>query len=192
MPKDEDYQMRPGQDLPETEAPESGEPGDFIAADDDSAEVENLRAELAAWKQKASEAIDKSARAQADFTNSRRRLEQEGGQRLNLAVGRIVKDLLPVLDNLERALAVDDATTDVKSVKTGVQGVYAQFVDIMRQQQVQRLMPKPGDEFDPNTMQALMQEESAEVEAGKVTRTFQPGYAYEGRNIRPAQVAVAK
>ena len=165
------------QDVEDVPADEAGEAGDPLAA-----EIENLRAE----KQALSE---KLARVQADYQNSQRRLEKEMDQRLKVAAGHLVKAFLPVVDNLERAIDVSESA-DTRSVLEGVRGTYEQWMDVLRKNGVERIAPEPGTPFDPTHMEALMQE-AADYPASSVTRLLQPGYEFEGRVLRPAQVAVS-
>lgn len=163
----------------ENRAPEApGEPdGDL------QAEIENLRAEKQA-------AYEKLARVQADYQNAQRRLEKEMDQRLRIAAGQLIKAFLPVLDNLERALDVPESA-DVKSVVAGVRGTYDQWLEVLEKNGVEPIAPEPGTPFDPNQMEALMQE-SGEYDVPTVTRLLQRGYSFDGRVIRPAQVAVSQ
>ena len=148
------------------------------------AEIENLGAEKAAL-------FEKLARTQADYQNSRRRLENDATQHLTLAVGRLIRSLLPVVDNLERALALDPEKTDVKAVLNGVNGTYQQFLDVLKSQGVEAISPEPGTPFDPNRHEALMQE-AGDYDEPTVTRLLQKGYTFGGKPVRAAQVAVSK
>ncbi|MGH7213496.1 MAG: nucleotide exchange factor GrpE [Tepidisphaeraceae bacterium] len=103
--------------------------------------------------------------------------------------------MLPVIDNFERALAVDPAKTDTASVLRGMQIVHDQWMDMLKKQQVEEIAPKPGDLFDPNRHEALMQADAPPELAGKgpvVVQTLGKGYALHDRTLRPAQVAVSK
>jgi molecular chaperone GrpE len=164
------------QDVEDVPADEAGEAGDAAA------EVENLRAEKQAL-------YEKLARVQADYQNSQRRLEKEMDQRLKVAAGHLVKAFLPVVDNLERAIDVPESA-DTQSVLEGVRGTYEQWMDVLRKNGVERIAPEPGTPFDPTHMEALMQE-PADYPTPSVTRLLQPGYEFEGRVLRPAQVAVS-
>ncbi|MGF1632855.1 MAG: nucleotide exchange factor GrpE [Phycisphaerae bacterium] len=148
------------------------------------AEIERLRAEKDA-------AFEKMARVQAEYQNSRRRLDTEFAQRLQIASAELIRAILPVIDNFERGLAVDPATASTESILQGLQGVHDQMLEVLARQGVERVSPEAGTPFDPNEMEALMQE-SAEGEPNHVTRVFQPGYKINGRPLRPAQVAVSK
>ena len=134
---------------------------------------------------------ERLARATADFQNSRRRLQAESDQRAQYANASLIKSLLPVIDNFERALAQDPSKTDAASLLKGMQIVHDQWLNVLRQQQVQEIDPKPGDPFDPTRHEALMQQPSDHPE-GSVTQTMQKGYALHDRTLRPAQVAVAR
>ena len=154
-----------------------GEPTDL------EAEVENLRAEKQAL-------YEKLARVQADYQNSQRRLEKDMNQRLTLAAGQLVKAFLPVLDNLERAMDVPP-TADLQSVLSGVRGTHEQWLDVLKKNGVEAVAPAAGTPFDPSQMEALMQE-PAEYDTPTVTRLLAKGYTFDGKTIRPAQVAVSK
>jgi molecular chaperone GrpE len=157
-----------------------GEP----AAGGDGTEFERLKAERDML-------FEKLARAQADFQNSRKRLQAESDQRAQYANANVIKSLLPVIDNFERALAVDPDKTDSKSILKGMQIVHDQWLNVLKQQQVQEIAPQPGEPFDPNRHEALMQQPSNHPE-GSVVQTLQKGYSLHDRTLRPAQVAVSK
>jgi len=135
---------------------------------------------------------ERLARATADFQNSRKRLQAESDQRAQYANSTLIKSLLPVIDNFERALAQDPSKTDAASLLKGMQIVHDQWLNVLRQQQVQEIDPKPGEPFDPTRHEALMQQPSAEHPDGSVTQTLQKGYALHDRTLRPAQVAVGR
>ena len=151
----------------------------------------SLRAELDAVRAEKDAIYEKLARAQADYTNSRQRLEKDAQQSQQLALGRALKAFLPVVDNLERAIALDPDKTDAAAVLSGVKGTHAQFLEALKSQGVEPIAPAAGTPFDPNAMEALMQEEADHAEP-TVTRLLQPGYTHNGRPLRPAQVAVSR
>jgi molecular chaperone GrpE len=135
--------------------------------------------------------FEKLARAQADFQNSRKRLQAEADQRAQYANANLIKSLLPVIDNFERALAQDPAKTDTATLLKGMQIVHDQWLTVLKQQQVQEIAPQPGEPFDPNRHEALMQAPSPHPD-GSVVQTLQKGYALHDRTLRPAQVSVSK
>jgi molecular chaperone GrpE len=134
---------------------------------------------------------ERLARATADFQNTRRRLEAEADQRAQYANSALIKSLLPVIDNFERALAQDPSKTDASSLLKGMQIVHDQWLNVLRQQQVQEIAPQPGDPFDPTRHEALMQAQSSHP-PGSVVQTLQKGYSLHDRTLRPAQVSVSK
>ena len=135
------------------------------------------------------------ARATADFKNAQKRMQTEFDQRSQYANQSLIKSLLPVIDNFERALAVDPATVDVKSILKGLQLVHDQWISVLKQQQVAEIAPAPGDPFDAVAgMEAVMQQAPPPELAGKgqvVIQTFAKGYKLGDRVLRPAQVAVS-
>lgn len=135
--------------------------------------------------------FDRLARATADFQNIRKRQEQETEQRVQYANSTLIKALLPVIDNFERALAVDPAQTDSASILKGLQIVHDQLINALKQQNVEEIAPVPGEPFDPAHHQALIQQES-DHPPHTVVQLLQKGYALHGRTLRPAQVAVSK
>ena len=135
--------------------------------------------------------FERLARATADFQNTRKRLDAEADQRVQYANSALIKSLLPVIDNFERALAQDPEKTDARSILRGMQIIHDQWLNVLKQQLVEEIAPQPGEPFDPNRHEALMQQPS-EFEEGSVVQTLQKGYALHGRTLRPAQVAVSK
>ena len=147
-------------------------------------ELEQLRSERDSLYQRL-------ARATADFQNMRKRQEQDTEQRVQYANSALIKALLPVIDNFERALAVDPAKVDAASILRGLQIVHDQLINVLRQQQVEEIAPAPGTPFDPHRHQALMQQD-ATYPVPTVVQLLQKGYGLHGRTLRPAQVAVSK
>ena len=181
----EDFEQHDDEDDERFDASSAGTRADR-GGDDQSlrAEVENLRAEKQAL-------YEKLARVQADYQNSQRRLEKEMDQRLKLAGGHLVRAFLPVLDNLERALEAGGAATDVQGVLEGVRSTYEQWLEVLKKNGVEPIAPEPGTPFDPTYMEALMQEAAPDYPTQSVTRLLQRGYTFDGRVLRPAQVAVS-
>jgi molecular chaperone GrpE len=138
------------------------------------------------------DALNRLARVQADFANSRRRLEADAEQRLQYANSTLIKALLPVIDNFERALAVDNSKADAASVLKGLQLVHDQMMAVLAQQKVEVIAPAEGEAFDPNCHEAVMQQENDKYTDPAVLQTLQRGYSLHGRTLRPASVIVSK
>ena len=160
--------------------------------DDSPAQRDPQNAELQQLQQERDDLYQRLARATAEFQNSRRRLEADMEQRSQYANTTLIKAMLPVIDNFERALGVDPATSDAASIQKGLQLVHDQMMSVLKQHDVEVIAPEPGTKFDPNLHQALMQQSSGEYEEPTVTQLMQKGYSVHGRTIRPAQVAVSR
>ena len=138
--------------------------------------------------------FNRLARATAEFQNSRKRLEAEMEQRMEYANANLIKSLLPVIDNFERALGVDPAKSDSASILKGLQLVHDQWMTVLKSQAVEAINPKPGDAFNPAHHQALMQQADDKYKdhGPTVVQVLQKGYMLNDRVLRPAQVAVSK
>ncbi len=152
------------------------------------AEAAAARAEAEAARRQAEETLDQLRRLQADFTNYRRRMMEEQSRWRQEAEAELARALLPVVDNLERALAA--AGQDNHPVVQGVAMVHRQFLEVLRQAGVEPIAAQ-GQPFDPYRHEAVAREETAEHPDGTVIEVFQKGYLYRGRTLRPAMVKVA-
>lgn len=128
-------------------------------------------------------------RLRADYDNTLRRqkLDREAAEKFRAQ--SLLTDLLPVLDNLERALQVQVSSEDATSLYKGVEMVYRQFLDAANREGLE-VIATEGEAFDPNVHQAVMQEQDAEKESGVVLRELQKGYKLKERVLRPAMVSV--
>ena len=166
----------PPQESGETQAGESEE----TAPEDADAIREKYEAELA-------EKENRYLRLQADFENFRRRTRQEKEELGNLVTQNLLKDLLPFLDNFERALAAENS--DAESLRAGVEMMYKQLVEALKKEGLEYIETKDKP-FDPNFHQAVMRVEDAEKEDGTIVAELQKGYMVKGRVIRPSMVQV--
>jgi molecular chaperone GrpE len=144
-----------------------------------------LAEELEATRLERDQYLDALRRLKAEFENSRKRQERERARTFSMASERLVQDLLPVLDNLDRAL---EAGGDIRE---GVQATREQLAEVLAEE---GLLPvaSDGQPFDPNVHDAVMGQPSEEHEDGTIIQTFQRGYLLNGKPIRPAKVVVAK
>lgn len=161
-------------DTPEeaVEAPEAAEPIN---------EVEALNAELEQWKARA-------YRATADLDNGRRRMQKEMEDARRFAVNSLLRDLLPVADNLERAVA---ASTDGAGIIDGVKMVLNQMSAALDKHGARPFDPE-GKPFDPQFHQAMAQVEREDVAPGTVVQVYQRGWMLHDRLAREAMVVVSK
>ena len=144
-------------------------------------------AEPARLQQDLAEANEKVLRVQAELENYRKRVRREMEDERRYALLPFAKDLLTVVDNLERAIA---SGQEGEGLLEGVKMVSAQLQNVLNQHQCVRI-ETVGQPFDPNVHQAIAQEASSEHPAGTVTREAQSGYKLFDRVIRPAQVFVS-
>ncbi|MFD2369734.1 nucleotide exchange factor GrpE [Brevibacillus sp. GCM10020057] len=154
----------------------------------ESAEV-NWEQEAAHWKAQAEEHQNRMLRALADMENLRRRVRKEQEDLAKYASLKIVEELLPVLDNFERALAADKESMTLDSLLTGVNMVYRQMVQVFDKEGLTPIEAK-GKPFDPHVHQAVMQAQDPEFESGVVVEELQKGYMFKDRVVRPAMVKV--
>ncbi len=156
-----------------------------------SGDRDSLKQGRDALQQERDSLFERLARTTAEFQNARRRLEADKDQAVAFANSSLIKSLLPVLDNFERARSVDPAKADVATILKGMQIVHDQWMTVLKSQFVETIAPEPGAPFDPSKMEAIMHQPSAEYPPNTVTQLLQSGYALHGRTLRPAQVAVS-
>jgi len=149
-------------------------------------ETSALSRELEDVRRERDEYLDNMRRMKAEFDNSRTRLEREHARSVELASERLVTELLPILDNLERALEADG------DVKEGVEATRGQLVDILAEEGLNPISSEEGQSFDPAVHEALMGKPSEEHEEDTVIQTLERGYVLNGKPIRAAKVVVSK
>lgn len=152
-----------------------------------ASELDTVRARLAATEQ---ELANYKLRL-ADFENARKRLLRDAEVERKYAAEALAGDLLPALDNLDRALGAARAAGDTGPVAAGVAATVTQLLDILRRHGVTLIDCKPGTPFDPNRHQAVMQQPAGEFEPGQVVQVLQQGFTIHDRVLRPTSVVVA-
>jgi molecular chaperone GrpE len=173
---------------PELHADEAAAGG---AAFGDTELQADLAAELELARVQANDHLDTARRVQADFENFRKRMQREQADAIARAGQRIVEELLPAVDNLERAIDHAVAGGEVSSdLLKGVEMVHSQIIDVFRKEGVEVDDPF-GRLFDPAKEQAVGQREEPDVPEGTVVDVYQKGYTLAGKVIRPAMVVVS-
>jgi molecular chaperone GrpE len=178
MKTNEDFQNTPV-DV-EHELPQ-GDAGDELSAAQPS-EVEKLKAENAQY-------LDRLARLQAEFDNFRKRNLREQQEFREYALTDTLKQLLPILDSLDRATKVE--TVSAEELRSGVELIDRQFHDVLTRLGVEPISAQ-GQPFDPNLHQAIQMVESPEVPDNHVLDELQRGYRLRDRVLRAAMVRVAQ
>ena len=142
------------------------------------------------WQQEKEELLDQIKRKQADIDNLRRIGKKEQSEAREYALHQFLCRLLPVIDNLERALESAKADQSVPDGHVeGIEMIYKQLLQIMEQEGVCEIEAE-GCRFDPNYHHAVMQEDSTEEEPGTVLEELQKGYRHRDRVLRPSMVKV--
>ncbi|MBP3951316.1 nucleotide exchange factor GrpE [Bacillus suaedae] len=149
-------------------------------------EVQTTEAKLEA---EVAELTNRLLRAQADYDNFRRRSREEKEAAAKYRSQTVIEALLPVIDNFERALLVKPEAEEAKSLLQGMEMVYRQFQDTLKNEGVE-VIKTVGEAFDPHVHQAVMQVEEAGFESGHVVEELQKGYKLKDRILRPAMVKV--
>jgi len=181
----------------EPEYEETADVPDPLAGDETAAEQADAAGQASAGADEALAALQKERdsfkdqflRAVADFDNYRKRIDRERREVSEYAAADVILELLPIIDNFERALqapAVGD-----EAFKKGVELIHKQMLDLLRKRGV-TLIDALGADFDPNLHQAVMHEESPEHREGEVIGELRKGYTMNDRLLRPAMVKVAK
>lgn len=168
-------------------------------------EVETLRAQLELSQAKGRETMDRlreaherakdfqerAVRAQADLENYRKRAQKEKEEVQKFGAEKLLKDLLPVVDNLDRAMEAAEKTPDLDSFQKGVAMTRKSFEDALSRHGVKAFSAK-GQAFDPRMHEAVQQVETADVPAGHVVMELVRGFFLNERLVRPALVVVAR
>jgi molecular chaperone GrpE len=149
-----------------------------------------VRSETEQLKALADENHQRFLRAQADFDNFRRRSRQEKEEFAKYASLKLIEQLLPVVDNFERALAAARDITDPDALQKGVDMIFRQLGQILEQEGLKPI-DAVGQPFNPEYHQAIMQVESAEHEEGIVVEEIQKGYYLKDKVLRPTMVKVS-
>ncbi len=156
-------------------ADETGEAGGAPGAGDAALREENQKLR------------DQYLRSRADFENFRRRVEREKAEYFRYALADTLREILPVLDNFERALEHETAGSDFR---TGVEMIYKQLADLLARGGLKAIDPA-GEPFDPTYHEAIARHETTEVEPHLVVDVLQKGYLLHDRLLRPAMVRVS-
>jgi molecular chaperone GrpE len=190
----------PPEEEPVTSRDEAGEPsGEEDPANEEQKLAEKEAAEdgaqppaeddsLATLQRERDEYLDLARRAQADFENYRKRAAKEAAAAGQRAKSGLVRELLPVVDNLERALA--SAKEDEEHLAEGVRLVHSELIAVLERNGVEQFDPR-GERFDPGEHEALSMRSEDGAESGTVLDVVEKGYRANGSVLRPARVVVS-
>jgi molecular chaperone GrpE len=184
-------ERRPGQPAPDDPAPRPIELSPEDQAAEQPAEVAELREQLANKDKEIAELKDRYLRALADTDNIRKRMRQQSEDAIRLQRENLLRDLLPITDNLERAVEAARGGGNGKPIVEGVEMVLRSLLDFLRRNGVSP-RESVGRPFDPQFHEAVDHVESGEHPPNTVISEFHRGYQVGERVLRPARVAVAK
>jgi molecular chaperone GrpE len=145
---------------------------------------------FAALKRERDELYDRLLRATAEFDNYRKRIDRERRETSERVTASVLEDVLPIVDDFERALRTD-AGTAAEAYRTGLEIIYKQLQDMLTRRGVTPI-PTVGTDFDPHVHQAVAYDESPGHRDGEVVEELRRGYKVGERLLRPAMVRVAK
>jgi molecular chaperone GrpE len=179
------------QDNPSQENP-ANDQADTVELSGEQAVISKLETELAQAQNKLADQQDLMLRIKADAENARRRASQDVEKAHKFALEKFAGDLLPVVDNLERALGFINREDEAfAGIIEGVELTMKSFLDTVGKYGVQQIDPQ-GQQFNPDQHQAMTIQPSADVAPNTVTFVMQKGYELNGRLLRPAMVGVSK
>ncbi len=183
-------------ETPKTDAPEATpvEAAAETAAPEETRPEEDLRARLEAKEKEAAENYDRYLRAAAELDNYRKRAARDKEDAIKYGNEKLIRDILPILDSLDRALQQASelsARNNFEAFQQGLELIHTQILGCLERHGVEKIAAK-GEEFDPERHQALMQVETPEVESNRVIDEYESGYTLHGRLLRPSKVSVSK
>lgn len=160
-----------------------------VIAENHNQENEDLKKKLEDKEKESTANYDKYLRAVAELDNYRKRAAREKTEIIKYGKEDVIKDILPFMDSLDRALEHDNG--DLKTFKDGVALIQEQLLNCLKKHGVERI-ETAGMDFDPNFHEALMQTESDQHEDNKIVSEMEKGYLLNGRLLRPSRVCVCK
>lgn len=132
---------------------------------------------------------EKYLRLYAEFENYKRRIQKENQINATYKAQGVLTDILPSIDNIERALQIEGDDESFKSLQKGVQMVHESLLRALKDNGLEEILAE-GKEFDPNLHQAVVQDDNPDFESGEVTQELQKGYKLKDRVLRPSMVKV--
>ncbi len=173
-------------------APQTAEAPEPQPAPTEAEEAQSIEDILAAFDAERAEMRDRLMRALADLENTRKRAEKDRRDAALYGGSKLARELLPVHDNLSRALAAADENTRVqaKGLVEGVELTLRELLSILGRHGVERVSPQPGDPFDPHLHEAMFEAPVPQFQPGQVIQVMAEGFRLHDQLLRPAQVGV--
>ncbi|EOB9472925.1 TPA: nucleotide exchange factor GrpE [Staphylococcus aureus] len=152
-------------------------------------EIDSKDQKINELQQLADENEEKYLRLYAEFENYKRRIQKENEINKTYQAQRVLTDILPAIDNIERALQIEGDDETFKSLQKGVQMVHESLINALKDNGLE-VIKTEGEAFDPNIHQAVVQDDNPDFESGEITQELQKGYKLKDRVLRPSMVKV--
>jgi len=172
------------------ENPDLSEPQPEVEAQDAAAALQEAHA---AFDAERAEMRDRLMRALADLENTRKRGEKDRREAAIYGGAKLARDLIPVYDNLNRALSVttDETRQQAQGLVEGVELTLRELLSVLGRHGVERVSPQPGDMFDPHMHEAMFEAPMPNTRAGQIIQVMSDGFRMHEQLLRPAQVGVS-
>ncbi|RIP34200.1 nucleotide exchange factor GrpE [Staphylococcus gallinarum] len=157
--------------------------------EDTNTDVDPKDEEIQQLKKDVQENEEKYLRLYAEFENYKRRIQKENQTMRAYKSQDVLNDILPTLDNIERALQIDGEDEQFKALKKGVEMVHESLLNALSNNGLEKIETE-GQAFDPNVHQAVVQDDNPDFESGQITQELQSGYKLKDRVLRPSMVKV--
>lgn len=152
-------------------------------------EIDPKDEEIQQLKNNVQEQEEKYLRLYAEFENYKRRIQKENQTMKEYKAQDVLNDILPTIDNIERALQIEGEDEQFKSLQKGVDMVYESLLSALKNNGLEKIEAE-GQQFDPNVHQAVVQDDNPDFESGEITQELQTGYKLKDRVLRPSMVKV--
>ncbi|MDG0842579.1 nucleotide exchange factor GrpE [Staphylococcus equorum] len=165
---------------------------DNLQEDDSQETTEDLDPkdeEIQQLKQDVQENEEKYLRLYAEFENYKRRIQKENQTMKAYKAQDVLNDILPTIDNIERALQIEGENEQFQSLKKGVEMIRESLISALKENGLE-VIETEGHQFDPNVHQAVVQDDNPDFESGEITQELQKGYKLKERVLRPSMVKV--
>ena len=166
-------------------------PQETDAPQADEKALQTLQERTAVLEEEKGELFEKLQRVSADFANFQKRAPKQLADSIGYEKEKIIKTLLPALDNFERTLEGAPAAENVDVLVKGIQIIYDQMLDVLKSHDVQEINAL-GEQFDPMLHEAMLRKSDANEEDNVILEQYQKGYLLNGRVLRPSKVIVNK
>lgn len=160
-----------------------------VDAEVNQEDVDPKDEEITSLKTQVDQEQEKYLRLYAEFENYKRRIQKENDTQRKYQAQGVLSDVLPTLDNFERALQIEGDDESFNSLKKGVEMVYSSLVKSLEDNGLEAIKSE-GEAFDPNYHQAVVQDNNPDFESGHITEELQKGYKLKDRVLRPSMVKV--